>query len=57
MENVNVRIRKTSDKQLKIMDRFLCSRIVAKHLMVINPFVPNEPFLYQLKTSESREVF
>ena len=28
-----------------------------RSLKIINPFVPNEPFLYPLKTSENRKIF
>ena len=28
-----------------------------KRIVLINPFVPNAPFLYPLKTSENRKVF
>ena len=31
--------------------------IVILEIETINPFVPNAPFLYPLKTSENRKVF
>ena len=36
----------------------LCSRWVddKNHKIVFNPFVPNAPFFYPLKTSENRKV-
>ena len=34
-----------------------CFGEIADRRQCINPFVPNAPFLYPLKTSENRKVF
>ena len=41
-------------KWVKVMQRF---QLISFGVFIINPFVPNAPFLYPLKTSENCKVF